>query len=90
MRALSQHGKPNNSKEDMSQPERITADVAYVRNLGNFENIRVHLGVERDVPDGVPYLTALRRLKAEVEKEVEDAVAEIDAEAGKVNIDKKG
>lgn len=74
----------------MSQPERVIADVAYVRNLGNFENIRIHLGIERDVPDGIPYLTALSRLYDEVSKAVEDAINEIDADAGKVNRDKKG
>lgn len=74
----------------MSEPTRVTAEFSYVRNLGNYETVRVHLGITRDVPVGIKYLDALDILKNEVSKAVQDAVQEIDEEAGKVNTSKKG
>lgn len=59
---------------------RVTAHIKFVRNLGNYESIHVDLGIERDVPEGVPYLKALRILRKEVEGELEVAVSEVDAD----------
>lgn len=73
----------------MPEPTRVVVEISYVRNLGNYETVRVHLGVHRDVPEGIRYLDALRMLKGEVEAAVSDAIAEIDADAGKVNAERK-
>jgi hypothetical protein len=62
---------------------RIVARMTYVRNLGNYESIHIDLGVERDVPEGVGYIPALRILRKEVEAELEVAVQEVDQDRKK-------
>lgn len=57
---------------------RVGVHIKFVRNLGNFESIHIDLGVERDVPEGIHYLKALRILRKEVEGELEVAVNEVD------------
>lgn len=59
---------------------RVTANIKFVRNLGNYESIHVDLGIGRDVPEGIPYLQALRILRKEVEGELEAAMNEVDAD----------
>lgn len=67
------------TEEVKSEPNaRVTAHIKFVRNLGNYESIHVDLGVERDVPEGIPYLQALRILRKEVEGELEVAIHEVD------------
>jgi hypothetical protein len=57
---------------------RVSVSIKFVRNLGNYESIHIDLGVERDVPEGIHYLKALRILRKEVEGELEVAVNEVD------------
>lgn len=67
------------TEEVKSNPNaRVSAHMKFVRNLGNFESIHIDLGIERDVPEGVSYLKALRILRKEVEGELEVAVNEVD------------
>lgn len=65
--------------------DRITVDIAYVRNLGNFETARVQLGIETDVPEGKSTKEHLETTYRRLELLVEEKVHEIDEAAGKVN-----
>lgn len=69
----------------MPEP-RVKADIAFVRNLGNYETLRVDLSIERDVPPGVEYLDALERLYKEVSSKIKEKIEEIDAAGGLANV----
>jgi hypothetical protein len=68
----------NEEKLPFDPNARVKANMKFVRNLGKFESLHIDLGVERDVPDGIPYLKALRMLRKEVEGELEVAIKEVD------------
>lgn len=66
----------------MAEEQTIKASAAFVRNLGNYQTLKVELAVTRGVPEGVPYLTALDKLKDEVLNRVQAAIEEVDEAMG--------
>lgn len=60
----------------------VTVSVFYTRNLGNFENAKVGYEIESDeIREGETIDAFRARLKAKVNKWVEEDIKEIDAEA---------
>ena len=60
---------------------RVTAGLQYTRNLGNFENVRVHFEISDDVRDGEKTSEAAQRVYSWVETLVDEKIREIDADA---------
>lgn len=59
----------------------VTAGLSYTRNLGNFENAKVHFEITDDVRSGESVGEAASRIYAKVEQLVGAAVEEIDRDA---------
>lgn len=57
---------------------RVSYSVGWTKNMGNFESLRVDLGLEAD-GDGNPKVT-LDRVRKFVEHELGEAVAEVTAQ----------
>jgi len=68
--------------------DRVRASITFVRNIGNFESVRIELGVERDVPEDKNPYEAASALYEKVEKLVEEKILEINEEAGLVSVTK--
>lgn len=60
---------------------RVTAGLQYTRNLGNFENARVHFEISDDVRDGEKTSEAAQRVYSWVETLVDEKIREIDSDA---------
>lgn len=60
---------------------KVTAGLQYTRNLGNFENARVHFEISDDVRDNETIDQARNRIYGKVEAWVEAAIKEIDEDA---------
>jgi hypothetical protein len=58
----------------------VKVDLQYVRNLGNYESIRVNLGVEDNAREGENVNAAMDRVYAFVEKKLIEKMAEIESE----------
>jgi len=58
----------------------VKVDLQYVRNLGNYESIRVNLGVEDSVREGENANAAMDRVYAFVEKKLIEKMEEIESE----------
>jgi hypothetical protein len=65
---------------DSSQPTVVKVDLSYTRNLGNYENIKVTLGVEDTARAGESVTVAMDRVYAFVEKKLIDKMSEIEKE----------
>lgn len=61
----------------------VRVELGFTKNLGNFENLRVSIGVEDFVRDGETVDTATERVYSFVENKLVDKVAEIDKELKK-------
>lgn len=59
---------------------RVKVDLQYTRNLGNYESIKVGLGVEDTVRDGENVDTATNRVYKFVEDKLIEKMQEIEAE----------
>lgn len=64
---------------------RVKVDLGYTRNMGNFESLRVDIGVEDDLrnnPDGSPENVeqAFTRVYSYVEKKLVEKVQETEEE----------
>ena len=59
----------------------VTAGLHYTRNLGNFENVKVHFEITDDVRTDEKVADAARRVYSLVESLVQEKVNEIDEEA---------
>jgi hypothetical protein len=59
----------------------VTVGLQYTRNLGNFENARVHFEISDDLRQGESIDAAKDRIFSKVESWVEQAVSSVDAEA---------
>jgi hypothetical protein len=59
----------------------VTYGLQYTRNLGNFENARVHFEISDDLRPGETPDQAKDRIVAKVDSWVEAAIKAIDAEA---------
>jgi len=58
----------------------VKVDLQYVRNLGNYESIRVNLGVEDSARDGETANAAMDRVYSFVEKKLIEKMEEIESE----------
>lgn len=56
----------------------VNAELTYTRNLGNFENVRVHVGVSDSVREGENVNVAFERVYSFVEKKLLEKVEEIE------------
>lgn len=59
---------------------RVTAGLHYTRNLGDFENAKVHFEISDDVRDGEKVSEAAQRVYGWVETLVDEKIREIDAD----------
>ena len=59
---------------------RVKVDLSFTRNLGNYESIRINVGVEDDVREGENVDTATERVYAFVEKKLVEKTREIEEE----------
>ena len=59
---------------------RVKVDLSFTRNLGNYESIRINVGVEDDVRNGENVDTATERVYAFVEKKLVEKTREIEEE----------
>lgn len=58
--------------------DRVRAGYGRTINIGNYENIRIDLSIEVDVPDGVNRLDVLRKVEKECDKHLEGVCAPIE------------
>ncbi len=70
-------------------PPKVTVSLGYTRNMGNFESLRVDLGVEDSVRagDGVGKVgidKAMQRVYTYVEEQLLEKVREVEEEVKKV------
>jgi hypothetical protein len=59
---------------------RVKVDLSFTRNLGNYESIKIGIGVEDDVRQGENVDTATERVYAFVESKLVDKTREIEEE----------
>lgn len=64
----------------MTSNTRVKVDLQYTRNLGNYESIKVGLGVEDNVRDGENVNTATDRVYKFVEDKLIEKMQEIEKE----------
>jgi hypothetical protein len=60
-----------------TDPTRITVTLGFTKNLGNFESLRVDIGIEDYVRDGEHINDATDRVYKFVEKKLEEKASEI-------------
>lgn len=61
--------------------DRVSASLHYTRNLGNFENAKVHFEISSDVRPDEKTSQAAERVYSWVESLVDAKIKEIDADA---------
>jgi len=59
---------------------RVKIDLSFTRNLGNYESIRINVGVEDDVRKGENVETATERVYAFVENKLIQKTREVEKE----------
>lgn len=59
---------------------RVKVDLSFTRNLGNYESIRINVGVEDDVRKGENVETATERVYAFVENKLIEKTREVERE----------
>lgn len=59
---------------------RVKVDLSFTRNLGNYESIKINVGVEDDVRDGETVDSATERVYAFVEGKLIQKTAEVEEE----------
>ena len=59
---------------------RVKVDLSFTRNLGNYESIRINIGVEDDVRSGENVDSATERVYAFVENKLIEKTREIEKE----------
>jgi hypothetical protein len=62
---------------------RVKVDLSFTRNLGNYESIRIGIGVEDDVRDGENVNDATERVYKFVEDKLIEKTNEVEKELGK-------
>ena len=66
--------------EESKKSTYVNAELSYTRNLGNYENIKINLGVQDYVRDGENVNTAMDRVYAFVEDKLITKMEEIEKE----------
>jgi hypothetical protein len=59
---------------------RVKVDLSFTRNLGNYESIKIGVGVEDDVRQGESVDAATERVYAFVENKLIEKTAEVEEE----------
>ena len=59
---------------------RVKVDLSFTRNLGNYESIKIGVGIEDDVRKGETVDTATERVYAFVEKKLVEKTQEVEEE----------
>ena len=59
---------------------RVKVDLSFTRNLGNYESIRINIGVEDDVRSGENVDSATERVFAFVENKLIEKTREVEKE----------
>lgn len=59
---------------------RVKVSLGYTRNMGNFESLRVDIGVEDDLRNGENIATGFDRVYGFVEKKLVEKVQETEEE----------
>ena len=59
---------------------RVKVDLSFTRNLGNYESIKINVGVEDDVRKGENVETATERVYAFVENKLIQKTREVEKE----------
>jgi len=59
---------------------RVKVDLSFTRNLGNYESIKIGVGIEDDVRQGETVDTATERVYAFVEKKLVEKTQEVEEE----------
>ena len=59
---------------------RVKVDLSFSRNLGNYESIRINIGVEDDVRSGENVDSATERVYAFVENKLIEKTREVEKE----------
>jgi len=66
--------------EELKKSTYVNVELSYTRNLGNYENIKVNLGVQDYVRDGENVNAAMDRVYAFVEDKLITKMEEIEKE----------
>lgn len=64
----------------MSEPNRVSVSLGFTKNMGDFESLRVDVGLSSDRMDGESTVEAYRRVKDFVKSALLEAVNEAVAE----------
>lgn len=59
---------------------RVKVDLSFTRNLGNYESIKIGIGVEDDIRDGETVATATDRVYKFVEEKLIEKTTEVEEE----------
>ncbi len=59
---------------------RVKVDLSFTRNLGNYESIRINIGIEDDVRSGENVDSATERVYAFVENKLIEKTREVEKE----------
>ena len=59
---------------------KVKVDLSFTRNLGNYESIRINIGVEDDVRSGENVDSATERVYAFVENKLIEKTCEVEKE----------
>jgi hypothetical protein len=59
---------------------RVKVDLSFTRNLGNYESIRINVGIEDDARSGETVDIATERVYQFVEKKLIEKIGEIEKE----------
>lgn len=60
--------------------DRVKVAIGRTLNAGNYESIRVDVGLEADVREGEDRKSAMRKLAAECDKRLEEVCAPIESQ----------
>lgn len=63
-----------------NQPTRVKVDLSFTRNLGNYESIKIGIGIEDDIRSGENVDTATERVYKFVEEKLIEKTREVEEE----------
>lgn len=64
----------------MSAETKVSVDLSFTRNLGNYESIKINIGVQDIVRQGETVDSATERVYAFVENKLIEKTSEVEAE----------
>jgi hypothetical protein len=67
----------------MSNDTRVKIDLSFTRNLGNYESIKIGIGIEDNVRQGENVDTATERVYKFVEEKLIEKTREVEEELSK-------